>query len=78
MTDDWTLHAACRGKPTELWFPAQGDPLAVAVARRICAGCPVRAECLADALGDAERHGVWGGTSARERRGLRGSARAPR
>lgn len=33
----------------------------VAYAASICADCPVKAECLADAEGRDERHGIWGG-----------------
>jgi hypothetical protein len=39
--------------------------------RAICAGCLVRAECLAAALQDPLTEGVWAGTTARERRQLR-------
>lgn len=30
-------------------------------ARTICGTCPVRSQCLADALARREPHGVWGG-----------------
>jgi hypothetical protein len=38
-----------------------------------CAGCPVRAPCLAEALvdGDSSRDGIWSGASIAERPGLR-------
>ena len=38
------------------------------VARRICAECPVKGACLEYALRNGIDHGVWGGTSERERR----------
>ena len=43
-----------------------------AIAKAICETCPVRAECLADALEHGVlAHGVWGGTDDRERQRLR-------
>lgn len=63
----WHAQAACRGAGPARWFPGQGEPLEAA--RAICAGCAVQAEC-SDAAID-ERHGIWAGTSARQRRELR-------
>jgi hypothetical protein len=37
-------------------------------AQGVCAGCSVREECLEYALKHNIEHGVWGGTSERERR----------
>ncbi len=65
----WQDRAACSGVDPELFFPAKGESLAPAKA--ICAGCPVRVECLEYALTHNERYGIWGGTSERERRRLR-------
>jgi WhiB family redox-sensing transcriptional regulator len=39
-------------------------------AKRVCQTCPVRMECLKEAVAfepPGERYGVWGGLSARER-----------
>ena len=36
----------------------------------ICRYCPVRRECLADALDHRVAFGVWGGLTERERRAL--------
>lgn len=38
---------------------------------KYCSGCPVRAECLEDGLG--ERFGMWGGATPRSRRLARSS-----
>jgi WhiB family redox-sensing transcriptional regulator len=40
----------------------------VEVARRICDSCPVGERCLEYALRNRIDHGVWGGTSERQRR----------
>ena len=65
----WQDRGACRGVDPGLFFPARGESLAAA--RAVCAGCPVRRECLEHALAQPEKFGVWGGTSERERRVLR-------
>jgi WhiB family redox-sensing transcriptional regulator len=36
-------------------------------AKRICAECPVRSECLDYALSIREPHGIWGGLNESER-----------
>ncbi|TMR13807.1 WhiB family transcriptional regulator [Nonomuraea turkmeniaca] len=41
------------------------------LAKAICAGCPVRGDCLRWALEHGERWGIWGGLNPRERRHLR-------
>ena len=56
----------CREQPPDLFFPSDG--VGVEVARRICATCPVKAPCLEYAMENHIDHGVWGGTSERERR----------
>lgn len=66
---DWVEHAECRGAPTEEFFPERGED--TQTAKVICAACPVSVECLAWALDHGEKHGIWGGTSERERRSLR-------
>lgn len=67
----WRLHSSCLDHPDpSLWFPeADGDP--GLEGRRICAACPVRADCLQHALATVEVFGTWGGASERVRRYLR-------
>ena len=60
---------ACRGSDPDVFFPDRGESLEPA--KRICAECVVRDECLEHALASGERFGVWGGTSERERRRIR-------
>jgi WhiB family redox-sensing transcriptional regulator len=67
MIADWPSQAACRtGDPDALFVQGAEQN----VAKRICRGCPVRYECLADALDNRIEFGVWGGMTERERRAL--------
>lgn len=65
--EDWTIAAACRGmNPDELFVQGAAQNRA----KSVCAACPVRTECLADALDNRVEFGVWGGMTERERRAL--------
>src|SRR3989440_12428070 len=65
MVADWPSMAACRnGDPDALFVQGAEQN----VAKRICRSCPVRYECLADALDNRIEFGVWGGMTERERR----------
>jgi WhiB family redox-sensing transcriptional regulator len=67
MVVDWPSLAACRnGDPDALFVQGAEQN----VAKRICRSCPVRMECLADALDNRIEFGVWGGMTERERRAL--------
>jgi WhiB family redox-sensing transcriptional regulator len=67
MVVDWPSIAACRnGDPDALFVQGAEQN----VAKRICRSCPVRYECLADALDNRIEFGVWGGMTERERRAL--------
>jgi WhiB family redox-sensing transcriptional regulator len=65
--EDWPASAACRGSDPDALF-VQGA--AQNRAKTVCGGCPVRTECLADALDHQIEFGVWGGMTERERRAL--------
>ncbi len=66
-TQDWTALSACRdADPDELFVTGAAQNRAKAV----CMGCPVRTECLGDALDHRVEFGVWGGMTERERRAL--------
>ena len=67
------LEARCREFDPASFFPSDG--VGVERARRICAECPVRIECLEYALEYRIDHGVWGGASERERRRILRSRR---
>jgi WhiB family redox-sensing transcriptional regulator len=49
----------CRQYDPDLWFA--DDPADLEVAKALCGGCPLKAECLAGALERGEPWGVWGG-----------------
>ncbi len=66
MDTEWMAEGNCRGESPSLFFPSDG--VGVDVARRVCATCPVKEPCLEYALHNGIDHGVWGGTSERERR----------
>lgn len=67
---DWQAAALCRTDP-DPFFCEQGG--SANDARRICAACPVRLQCMTEAmtvedgLGYAMRGGIWGGLTPRER-----------
>ena len=66
----WRSAAASRSADPELFFPISdsGKSLEqVAEAKAICAGCPVRNDCLAFALRTGQVDGIWGGTTTHER-----------
>ena len=64
---DWTTSAACNDvDPDELFVTGAAQNRAKAV----CLTCPVRSECLSDALDNRVEFGVWGGMTERERRAL--------
>jgi WhiB family redox-sensing transcriptional regulator len=57
----WDDFAACRGveNAADLFFSE--DIGEIAAAKRVCADCPVLAQCLEGALERREPWGVWGG-----------------
>ncbi|MBV8980855.1 MAG: WhiB family transcriptional regulator [Acidimicrobiia bacterium] len=54
------------------FFPVRGEE--ARPAKAICARCLVKDQCLAYALDNGDKFGIWGGLSERERRRLRRSA----
>ncbi len=65
----WTAEASCgSGKLAPDALFVEGS--AQREARSVCFACPVRLECLADALDSRMDFGVWGGMTERERRAL--------
>jgi WhiB family transcriptional regulator, redox-sensing transcriptional regulator len=70
----WQWRAACRGEDTGLFYPPSDTEVRDVKltrerkAKAICAGCPVRIECLEYAVRIREPHGIWGGLNELERR----------
>lgn len=64
---EWASQGSCTTVDPDALF-VQGA--AQQQAKQICVGCPVIAECLADALDNRTEFGVWGGMTERERRAL--------
>lgn len=65
---DWQDFAECSTEDTSLFFPERGA--STKEAKAVCRDCIVREECLEYAL-VYEKHGIWGGTSERERKRIR-------
>jgi WhiB family redox-sensing transcriptional regulator len=67
----WMDYARCAETDSEIFFPEKGD--STKPAKKVCRWCDVREECLAYAIAHPSicRHGIWGGTSERERHAMR-------
>lgn len=65
----WQAYANCLGVDPDLFFPERGA--STREAKAVCRRCVVRTECLEYALNNAEKFGIWGGLSERERRRIR-------
>ncbi|MFT3873333.1 MAG: WhiB family transcriptional regulator [Nocardioides sp.] len=65
--ENWAPLAACRDQQPDALFVRGAEQNK---AKLVCKGCPVRTECLAEALDDQIEWGVWGGMTERERRAL--------
>ena len=61
----WRREALCRDMGTAIFFPARGQSSKPALA--VCGPCPVRAECLAEAIDEELEFGIRGGLTARAR-----------
>ena len=68
----WQDSALCAKTDPEAFFPEKGG--SYSAAKRVCAQCEVKAECLQYALDHDERFGIWGGLTEEERRNLPGPA----
>jgi WhiB family redox-sensing transcriptional regulator len=75
----WRNKSACNGVDTEIFYPPRDKSLYKTIAdeaKSYCNGtdeipeCPVRRECLWEAVRTEEPHGIWGGLSHRERNAL--------
>jgi WhiB family redox-sensing transcriptional regulator len=78
---EWYAEARCANvdPTTEIFYPPRDKTrykVLAAQAKTYCLGknglnhCPVRAECLWEAIESDDQHGIWGGLSHRERNAL--------
>jgi WhiB family redox-sensing transcriptional regulator len=71
----WMDQAACKGMPTDRFFPETGEGRKASEAKAICAGCQVQDSCRELAVRGADSqdtdHGIFGGTIPTERSHLR-------
>lgn len=76
----WRKRAACKGVDPALFYPAKDGEAhsEIAAAKRICAGCEVRAECREYAVAAVEVFGIFGATTPRERKVIRRQRRSER
>ncbi len=60
---NWRQKAECLKMDPDIFYPhneqKQSDD-EIAIAKRICAKCIVRLNCLNYALSNAEKYGIWG------------------
>ncbi len=74
VADPWKTDAACQSPDVnpDWFFPDSSRPtvMAIRMARRVCAGCPVKVPCLD--VGLRMRHdGIYAGTTLAQRRAVR-------
>ena len=67
---EWVEQAVCRSVDPDLWFP-EGGMNQWSPVFRICASCPVRRDCLKEALDLDIEYGIWGGVPSRVRERIR-------
>lgn len=86
---EWMDRAICASIGSEIFFPVERDEtestaghqprvyLSAREAKKVCAMCPVAAECVEFALTNRIEHGIWGGYTGGElaRMTPRGTAR---
>ena len=67
--EPWMADALCAQTDPDAFFPELGA--SSKPAKKLCAECTVREQCLAYALKNDEQFGVWGGLSVAERNALK-------
>ncbi|MGW5307815.1 WhiB family transcriptional regulator [Streptomyces griseoluteus] len=77
---DWRDQASCVGEDPDLFFPLSdlaAPGTEAALARAICRRCPVIIACRTWALDHGEDDGIWGATTAAQRRAIRRAMTEP-
>lgn len=68
---DWTVGAACRDIPTDLFFPVAENDSRIIRAKLVCSRCVVQVDCLDEGLTGRVNgeylKGIWGGTTYDQR-----------
>lgn len=62
-------HSVCRGMDSSIFFPKRGE--STKAARYLCSICKDENDCAEYAIVNGLAHGIWGGTSPRERAKIR-------
>ncbi|GGQ64181.1 WhiB family transcriptional regulator [Streptomyces asoensis] len=79
-TPDWRDQAACVGEDPEIFFPLSDVAVPgteASLARAICRRCAVLGACRAWAIEHGEDDGIWGATTAAQRRVIRRATTEP-
>lgn len=66
---DWFVLGECNGLSVRWFFPERGE--SITEVRKVCKRCVIKTDCLEFAMDNDIQHGIWGGTSERERRSIR-------
>ncbi len=67
--ETWEEFANCKATDTNLFFPERGA--SSKEGKAVCSDCVVREQCLEESLSRYDTHGIWGGTSDRQRRRIK-------
>lgn len=84
MNTGWEQEAACRNLDPMLFYPAKDAVEQQERARQVCAGCPVREQCLTSTLADekrlrpSDRDGIRAGLDGKQRYVLQHGQPKPR
>lgn len=65
----WTKQANCKDEDINAFFPLRYTASTVSYAFNCCKNCPVKEECLYEAM-VTQSHGIWGGTTEHQRYNL--------
>ena len=79
-TPDWRERAACVGEDPEVFFPLSDSAASetdARYARAVCRRCPVLISCRTWAIDHGEDDGIWGATTATQRRAIRRAVTEP-
>jgi hypothetical protein len=67
LKDLYTGEARCEQIGDVIFFPRVEDPFYyTSLAKKVCSGCPLLQKCRDYAI-HTQVHGIWGGTTRRER-----------